>query len=147
MEVYRITTLKWANSLTASGRAARWNSHRRYVIYTAASRALACLENVVHRSGEGYDHLFRTMRIDIPDSLAIDRVTMDQLPEDWSSVANYRLLQTLGNSWLDAGTTAVLRVPSAIIHYEFNYLLNPQHSDFSQIKLIGTEPFRFDQRL
>ena len=38
----------------------------------AGSRALACLENVVHHSGEGLNSLFRVIRIDVPDSLAIE---------------------------------------------------------------------------
>jgi RES domain-containing protein len=53
MEVYRISLARWTTALTASGNAARWNSKGKFVIYTASSAALACLENVVYRSGEG----------------------------------------------------------------------------------------------
>ena len=60
MLVYRIVLEKYA-SLYASGVEGRWNSSGAKVLYTASSRALACLENVVHRSGEGLNDLFRTL--------------------------------------------------------------------------------------
>jgi RES domain-containing protein len=40
-----------------------------------------------------------------------------------------------------------LRVPSAIVEGEFNYLLNPRHDDFVQIKIATPEPFSFDPRM
>ncbi len=43
--------------------------------------------------------------------------------------------------------TAVLRVPSAIIPQDYNYLLNPAHPDFAQIKIGTPETFDLDTRL
>jgi len=147
MEVYRITLAKWSGQLTASGGAARWNSKGKFVIYTAATRALACLENVVHRSGEGLNGLFKTMVIEIPDALLIQEITTRELPKNWSAYENYHLCQQLGNQWLDAQRTPILRVPSAIIDNEFNFLINPQHPDFKQIALKRVEDFAFDPRI
>lgn len=59
MLVYRIALVKFSDSLKASGRAARWNSNDIDVIYTASSRALACLENVVHRNQLGLSSNFK----------------------------------------------------------------------------------------
>ena len=67
MLVFRIALTKYAKILVASGRAARWNSNDVKVIYTANSRALACLENVVHRSKLGLSANFSLMQIGIPD--------------------------------------------------------------------------------
>ncbi len=147
MLVYRITKAQYADRLTASGGAARWNSRGQFVIYTAASRALACLENVVHRSGEGLNELFRVMVIDIPDTVAIETVEPDTLPADWADFQQYGMCQLRGSDWLMQGKSAVLRVPSAIVPGECNYLLSPAHPDFSQIRLTATEPFRFDPRI
>jgi len=61
MNVYRITLEKWAKNLTASGRAARWNSNGFYILYTASTRALACLENVVYRHCIGKDDIFKVL--------------------------------------------------------------------------------------
>lgn len=147
MLIYRITKAQYADRLVASGGAARWNSRGRFVIYTAATRALACLENVVHRSGEGLQETFRVMVIDVPDELFIEAVMPDSLRVDWSAFESYGYCQQRGDDWLQRGESAVLRIPSAIISQEWNYLLNPAHPDFSKIRLIQTEPFVFDSRI
>jgi RES domain-containing protein len=46
-----------------------------------------------------------------------------------------------------AGETAALLVPSAAIRGEWNVLLNPAHPDFSKIKFMPPEGFRFDARM
>ncbi|ARK12435.1 RES family NAD+ phosphorylase [Fibrella sp. ES10-3-2-2] len=147
MEVYRITQALYTDRLVASGGAARWNARGRFVIYTAGSRALACLENVVHRSGEGLQDLFRVMVIDVPDTLPVETITLADLPPDWSDYQNYDVCQQRGEMWLLRGASPVLRVPSAIVTQEWNYLLNPAHPQFSTIELVRTEAFAFDPRL
>ena len=147
MLVYRITKAVYADRLVASGGAARWNSRGQFVIYTAATRALACLENVVHRGGEGLQETFRVMVIDVPDTLLIDTILAESLPDDWFDFRQYDAYQQLGGEWLRSGRSAVLRVPSAIIPHESNYLLNPAHPDFSRIVLQQTESFLFDPRI
>jgi RES domain-containing protein len=147
MHVYRITLVKYAGSLHASGNAARWNAKDVKMIYTASSRALACLENVVHRGGIGPKEAFRTMVIEIPDGLPMTRIKKSSLLPDWHAFINYPYTQSLGNAWIEKNETAVLQVPSAIIPEEYNYLLNPLHADFTQIQLLSTEPFAFDPRI
>ncbi|MEM1321170.1 MAG: RES family NAD+ phosphorylase [Bacteroidota bacterium] len=147
MKVYRITTLKWSTQLSASGFSARWNSKGKFMIYTAGSRALACLENVVHRSGEGLNDNFRVMVINIPSFLDIESLNTKVLPESWSDFTSYHFCQQIGNEWLDSRRTAILQVPSVIIKKEFNYLINPNHEHFKNIKLESTEKFDFDSRI
>lgn len=146
MIVYRITTEKWSKSLTASGNAARWSAKGNFVIYTAESRSLACLENLVHRSGEGNNDLYKVMVIEIPDTLNIEVIDIASLINDWQSTDNYIYCQSLGGNWLNNLKSVVLKVPSVIIKKEHNYLINPHHPDFQKIKLIGSEDFDFDGR-
>lgn len=152
MLVYRITKTNYADRLVASGGATRWNergpsSRGRFVIYTAATRALACLENVVHRSGEGLLANFRVMVIDVPDSLPVETISPELLPPDWFDFTQYATCQRIGGEWLRSGRSAVLKVPSAIIGNEWNYLINPAHPHFSRVSLRHTEPFVFDPRI
>lgn len=147
MYVYRITLEKYADSLVASGIPARWNTKDVKVIYTASSRALACLENVVHRSAFGLQSLFRTLVIEVPDNLSIATVTKESLLPDWHLFQNYPSTQAIGNEWIKKGETAILQVPSAIVVEEYNYLMNPLHKDFKKIKLVRSEPFEFDPRI
>lgn len=147
MEVYRITLEKWAGSLAASGYAARWNSNGKFVVYTSWARSLACLENVVHKKGRGLIGSFKTMLIEIPETLAIESIQAADLPKNWQDFEAYHLCQQLGDAWLNAMKSAVLAVPSVIVPQERNYLLNPQHPDFQKVKLLRNEDFVFDPRI
>ena len=117
------------------------------VIYAVGSRALACLENVVHRSGEGLNSLFKVIRIEVPDTLPIEELTLGQMPLEWQLPRHYARCQPLGAAWYQRQTAAVLRVPSSIIAHEHNYVLNTRHPDFGQIRIVGREDFEFDSRI
>lgn len=147
MKVYRITLAKYSNSLVASGREARWNSKGIFVIYAAASRSLACLENLVHRGGEGLDIKFMTMVIEIPQAVKMLSVYPASLTDDWRSYSSQKQTRAIGDAWVKAGETAVLKVPSAIVPDEYNFLINPNHGDFKKIELADVQPFDFDRRL
>ncbi len=146
MIVYRITKEEYSTALSASGYPARWNAKGSFVIYTAESRSLACLENLVHRSGEGNNALYKVMLIQIPDNIKIQEIKNADLIKDWQKIENYFYCQQLAGSWLKNFKTAVLKVPSVIIKNEFNYLINPAHPDFKKIKLTDVEDFIFDTR-
>ncbi|QSE97310.1 RES family NAD+ phosphorylase [Fulvivirga lutea] len=146
MIVYRIVHAEFANKIVASGRPARWNSAGTFVVYTASSRSLACLENLVHRSSEGLNAQFRTLVIEIPETIVIEEVTVNDLPKNWPSFKSQLQTRHMGDKWAVTQETCVLRVPSVIIPEESNYLINPQHLDFKKIKLLATEEFLFDNR-
>ena len=149
MQVYRISLAKWTNKLNASGNKARWSKKGSYVIYTASTRALACLENVVHRAGEGLQQLFKVMVIDIPEDILIKEILLENLNEGWnkSDDSTYEICQVIGENWLERAESAILKVPSSIIQKESNYLLNINHPDFRRIKIIELEDFEFDMRI
>ncbi|MFC3560650.1 RES family NAD+ phosphorylase [Pedobacter jamesrossensis] len=147
MFVFRITLTKYADSLVASGRAARWNSNDIKVIYTSGSRALACLENVVHRSKLGLSTNFSVMQVEIPNSISVTEIYLKDLPKNWDDFEHMHFMQKIGNQWIKDSKTAILKVPSSIIHEEFNYLLNPNHPNFNKIKLKEVLPFLFDDRI
>lgn len=147
MQLFRITTAKWAGVLTGSGYPARWNSKGYHVIYTDSTRALACLENLVHRSGEGLNNHFRITTIEVPDSASMESVVEDELPPLWYKAGRTSVCRDFGDRWIDKGTSLLLRVPSAIIRDEFNVLINPKHPEFSRVQVTGISDFEFDERL
>jgi RES domain-containing protein len=146
MLIYRIVKEEYSKELKASGNAARWNKKGTYAIYTAESKSLACLENLVHRSGEGNNALYKVMVIKVPDNLKIESIDPINLKKGWQKIEHYNYCQNIGTTWLLSFKTAVLKVPSAIIKNEFNYMLNPNCNDFKKIKLVGVEDFIFDSR-
>lgn len=147
MQVFRIGLAKYTNSLNASGRAARWNPNDIEMIYTAGSRSLACLENVVHRNQIGLNQSFKVMTIEIPDDLLILTIQQKNLQEDWTEFHQMPITQKMGENWINEAKSTVLSVPSAIINAEYNYLINPKHPDFKSIKLLKSEIFIFDKRI
>jgi RES domain-containing protein len=147
MLVYRIALAKYSGKLIASGRAARWNPNDVAVIYTASSRSLACLENVVHRNQLGRTMAFNIMTIKVPDDISIQHVKTADLPAGWQDFNHMKFTQDIGEKWIAENKTAVLAVPSSIIDEEVNYLINPHHDDFKKIKLVNTSPFVFDHRI
>ncbi|MDZ7721193.1 MAG: RES family NAD+ phosphorylase [Balneolaceae bacterium] len=147
MVVFRITTKRWAGVLTASGYPARWNSKGTDIIYTASSRALACLENLVHRSGEGLNQQFKITEIYIPDHISAKLIKPENLPDGWHQMDNYHQCQKIGDQWIETSESLLLEVPSSIIREETNILINPQHAEFSKVKVHNITPFSFDQRL
>jgi RES domain-containing protein len=147
MQVFRIGLAKYTSSLNASGRAARWNPNDIEMIYTAGSRSLACLENVVHRNQIGLNQSFKVMTIEIPDDFCILTIEQKKLQTGWTEFHNMPVTQKLGEEWIKEAKSPVLRVPSAIINAEYNYLINPLHPDFKSIKLLKSEIFIFDKRI
>jgi RES domain-containing protein len=147
MIAYRITLTRFAGGLFASGNPARWNSKDVKVIYTAGSRSLACLENVVHRSSLGLRENFKTILVEIPDDVEMEELNISTLDPRWREYAQYPYTQRVGDQWIKNALSVVLKVPSAIVPEEYNYLLNPIHKDFHRIKYLGNEPFDFDERI
>jgi RES domain-containing protein len=147
MQVYRITLKKWSTSLRGSGFPGRWNSEGKYVVYTSGSRALASLENIVHRSGEGLNSVFKVMVINIPDDLTITEIKIEDLKESWFAYDHYNYCQKIGDQWFEACETPILKVPSSIVKQESNFLLNQSHPQFKRISILSVEDFDFDPRL
>lgn len=147
MLIYRITLTKFAGKLIASGRAARWNPNDVEMIYSASSRSLACLENVVHRSQAGLNGIFSIITIECPDQLEVKTIHLKDLPKHWQDFNQMRITQKIGANWINENQTAILQVPSSIIDEEVNCLLNPAHKDFNRIRIINSQPFVFDKRI
>jgi len=146
MIVYRISALKYADRLQSSGIEARWNRKGQKVIYTSESRSLACLENVVHRSQRGLMGFFKILVIELPEDLKMETIEKKTLVPGWNQLEKYRYCQEIGSLWFSSGNTAIMKVPSALVSQESNYILNSLHEDFSRIRLVGVEEFIFDSR-
>jgi RES domain-containing protein len=144
--VYRICLTRFADQLIASGKAGRWNAEGAHMIYSAGSLALACLENLVHRSGASISGDFSALTIFIPPEVKISTIKEDKIPVNgWERKEG--ITRHLGGIWVRKNETAVCKVPSAIIQSEYNYLINPNHHMFHLIKIVHVQPFSFDARL
>lgn len=69
------------------------------------------------------------------------------LPADWDAAEISPGTQRIGDAWCKSRASLFLRVPSRVVPQEVNYLLNPEHPDFTGVEIEGPFPFRFDERL
>ena len=122
------------------------NSPGKLVVYTAESRALALAEILVHLESAGVLSRYVLFQVEIDES-HVAHLDLRDLPKNWRAEPAPKRLQALGDEWLDSNKSAVLRVPSAIVGGEFNYLLNPLHPNFSKLRIHGPERFSIDKRL
>jgi RES domain-containing protein len=115
------------------------------MVYAASSVSLACLETIVHApfAKAILDDLL-LFRAHIPDEHVW---TPEFLPEDWNSVPPSDSTRALGREWCESMKSAAVVVPSAVIPWETNVLLNPRHPTFTLDWVGAPEDFRFDARL
>jgi len=146
MTVYRITNCKYINDLSGKGAAlygGRWNSKDVYIVYTAESRALALLEAVVHMGPIVMNYCIA--EIEIPEN-SIEEVAINRLVANWSNNPSPDIIKEIGDTFIKKGKHLVLRIPSAIMPEEHNYLINPNHEGFKKVKIIAHRPVKIDER-
>lgn len=150
MEVYRLAS---ANFATLDGKgglygSGRWHHQGHPTTYAASSRALAVLERFVHDACSLSVPNLRMISIYIPDEMAFEQRFENELPKGWDTTesAAQDVSQYIGTRFLKSQSHAYLKVPSAIVPHEFNFVLNPLHFDAGQIKIIHSHAYQYDPR-
>ena len=133
-----------ANALSGLGglyAQGRWHFVGKPIVYTASSRSLAMLERLVNDTTDILSTNLSITTIQIPDDLKIIRLVASELPKAWDDHPYITETQALGSDWLASMDAAVLQVPSSLCPDEYNYLINPFHTDISKIKCIDSKDF------
>ena len=141
-----------ADDLSGAGAKAtggRWNSPGVPVVYASQTRALACLETVVHLGAGGLPLNRYLVQLDVPDAIWADarEETSASLPVGWDAEPAGRASIAFGSAWIRASSSALLIVPSVIVPEEFNVLINPRHPDSAQISAAKLRRWLYDPRL
>lgn len=150
MEVFRLTRLKYKDGLSGVGAAlhgGRWNSKGVHIIYTSANRSLAMAEVLVHLSLGDLPSDYCMLTIYIPDHLSIQQISETELPADWHRYPPTQSTQFYGDQFIEANRYPILKVPSAVTLGDFNVLLNPQHEQYADIRILSSVSFPFSTRL
>ncbi|MEL6535627.1 MAG: RES family NAD+ phosphorylase, partial [Bacteroidota bacterium] len=150
MDLYRIAKIPYHRDLTGYGArlmGGRWNSEGVAVVYTSSSRALAALETIANTpirylTGKG----FVIIELSLPDDLLVHEILEDSLPSGWESHPAVPSLARMGDAWVEGMRTPLMKVPSAVMHSESNYLINPSHPRSSEISILRMEPWMPDER-
>ncbi|RPI15335.1 MAG: RES domain-containing protein [Ignavibacteriae bacterium] len=150
MIIYRLCLSKYAEDLTGSGaktNGGRWNSIGNPVTYCSENRALTLLEFIVNLPFKLIQTDLVIVSIDLPDEILIEEVQTRSLPVDWNTYPIINRTKEIGDDWIKKGTSLLLKVPSAIIPQEYNYLINPSNKEMEKVKISAKEKLNIDKRI
>lgn len=148
--VWRIAKTRYANSAFdgegARLNGGRWSSVGVRVAYASESVALATLEVLVGLQKSSVLASYSLVSAQV-DETTVEPLSNASLPGNWRSHPPPPDTQTIGDRWVLERRSLVLKVPSAIIEGESNYLINPAHPDFGAVVISAPTAYAFDTRL
>ena len=145
----RTTYVVGLGALSGSGaavRPGRWNDHGQKVVYCAQTPSLAVLETAAHVDSGGLPLNRFLVAIEVPDDVWARRDHLDlaTLDPSWSAIPAGLASVQAGAKWLVSMRTALLLVPSVIVHEESAVLINPAHVDAAGITARVVRKFEYD---
>ncbi len=123
---------------------ARWHTAGRPIVYLAESPAGAMIEVLVHLELDEADwpRSYHLLQVGYPEGLRIEALKPGK---SWRG--SLSASRRAGDEWLRSGRSALARVPSAILPQTWNVLLNPEHADAKQVRMVRTIRADYDPRL
>ena len=127
----------------------RWNRKGTPVLYLSTSRALACLETLVHLTGGPALPLNRYLvRVEVPAAAWDARLVFDPAARPgWDAQPAGMASLDWGEAWARAGRSLLAEVPSVVVPEEPNVLLNPRHPDAALVRAAVVRRWTYDARL
>ena len=125
----------------------RFNPPGVAVVYTSEHLSLAMLELLVHVDTDVMPQDLYAIRVTLPEDAAIDVLTHEEMPADWQRYPAPESLAVIGAEWVKRGTSLGLIVPSAVLPFERNLVINPAHPDAARLRFDTPESLLLDSRL
>jgi RES domain-containing protein len=126
----------------------RWNRVGTLLVYSSTSRALACLETVVHLASRPLPLNRYLVRIVVPAAAWKAATVVDPAKlVGWDAEPAGAVSLDWGNRWVASKATLLARVPSVIVPEESNVLINPAHPDASIVQATKIRRWLYDTRL
>lgn len=152
MQIFRLTKARYTETAFGAVGArlsdGRWHRAGAPVVYAADAPASALLEVVVHTEAAALlYHAYVLFRVELDPDRHLLRLPEAAWPPDWQAPLWPRSTQEIGRRWLDDRDSVVLEVPSAVVPFQRNYLINVAHPDFADLRVTGPDDFRIDPRL
>ena len=89
---------------------------------------------------------FKIIEIEFPDNLIIESVDLNSLEPNWNKFPYLKSTQLIGDQFISRNTNPILKVPSAVVSGDFNFLMNPKFIENSKIRILEIRDFKFDDR-
>ena len=147
MTGYRLTTSEFADNLSGEGAkiyGGRWNPVGVAALYISEFISLSILEILVRANKFTSPDTYTLLSVQIPESSIAD-IELKKLKAGWQNHVEYT--RAIGEDFLKMNQTLALKIPSAIVPQEHNFLINPLHKDFKKVKIVGSELLGLDKRL
>lgn len=127
----------------------RWNRKGTPIVYASHSRALACLETVVHLSSGNPLPLNRYLvEVNIPTALWRARTKFNSATHvGWDAEPAGKVSIDWGTNWIGNKTSVLAEVPSVIVPEEQNILINPTHPEAGKLVASKIRKWTYDHRL
>ncbi len=148
IELYRIADDRFATDLTGTGglyTPGRWHRRGTQILYLTEHISLAKLETLANSPGLPQGRVLVT--VSLPENSSITTIDVATLPPGWQDWPYLDKLADISAQWISEKQCWIMRVPSAQSPTEFNYLLNPLHSEHKNLQLVSIVPHPFDPRL
>lgn len=142
MILWRISNFATLNGEGGKLFPGRWHSAGQSVAYASDHPASSLCEMLVHFDSADLPVTFQVLKINTNSALVSET---PQLTDHW--IENLAHTRGIGDEWLEANTSALLRVPSAIVPVASNYLINPNHDDMMHIAIEQIIKVPLDPRL
>lgn len=128
--------------------AGRWNDPGHPVIYAADSASLAALETITNLRHAGLFGERMILELEMADE--VEFVSFEQvlrLREDAPVQDPEFLTREFGSAWLRERRSLALVVPSFVMPYDMNVLINPLHAAAGSLRVLRQERIRLDGRI
>ena len=148
MKLYRICHANYKDDISGNGAklyGSRWNSQGTAMLYTSENASLGALEMLVHLNFTEVPIAFYLLTLWLPDTTSVTSLQVNKLKTNWRSDDQYTAF--MGDEFIRLKENLCLKVPSAVVQEESNFLINPLHADFKKVRIESAKPFVFDNRL
>lgn len=150
MKVYRLTKTSYINDLSGEGArlfGGRWNKKGIPLLYFSEHLSLCVLELLTRLDFEFITTDYSFLEVEVPSSLILNLNKPEIITEKWRANPPISSTQDYGTNWLLSQKSLALKVPSAVLPNESNFLINPNHKQFSRIKIIKKTILDLDSRM
>jgi RES domain-containing protein len=149
LSLWRISDFPGLSGIGGEYASARWHTQAKgkRIVYLSEHPAVALIEVLVNLRGDPglYPDSFQLLKITASKSIDSIDLTPQQIsridPQDIGAT------QKIGDAWLAAGSSALLRIPSIPSPESWNYLLNPLHPGAASLVIEWARKITYDRRL
>jgi RES domain-containing protein len=150
VKIYRLAKTNFINDLSGEGArlfGGRWNSRGDSLLYFSEHLSLCVLELLTRIDFEFLVDDYSFIEVEVPTSLISILKNPNRISKNWRSNPPISNTQSYGSTWIKTNKALGLAVPSAVLIHVNNILINPKHSQFSELIIIKTGKLDLDSRV